>query len=50
MLPFDLNKKRKRQALTLEQKKWICEQKKSEPAITYKNLALLFFETFKVKT
>ena len=38
MLPFPENKKRKRQALTVEQKKWICERKKTEPAITHKNI------------
>ena len=43
MLPFNENK-RKRQGLTVEQKKWVCEQKKSEPAITWKNLALLFLK------
>ena len=41
MLPFNENKKRKRQGLTVEHKKWVCEQKKCEPAITSKNLALL---------
>ena len=50
MLPFPESKKRKRQALTVEQKKWICERKKTEPAITHKNIALLFFEIYKVRT
>ena len=47
MLPSIKNKKRMRQGLTVEQKNWACEQK-SKPAITYKNLALLFIETFNV--
>ena len=42
------NKKRRRQGLNMEQKRWICEGKKTEPAFTDKNLALLFFERFKV--
>ena len=32
----------------MRQKQWLCEQKKSEPTITEKNLALLFYEKFKV--
>ena len=48
MLPFE-NKKRKRQErLNMQQKQWICQQKMSEPTITDKNLALLFYEKFHV--
>ena len=48
MLPFE-NKKRKRQErLNMQQKQWICQQKMSEPTITDKNLALLFYEKFQV--
>ena len=48
MLPFE-NKKRKRQErLNMHQKQWICQQKMSEPTITDKNLALLFYEKFQV--
>lgn len=49
MLPFNETKKRKRpERLNMRQKQWLCEQKKSEPTITEKNLALLFYEKFKV--
>ena len=38
MLPFNETKKRKRpERLNMQQKKWLCEQKKSEPTITEKN-------------
>ena len=48
MLPFE-NKKRKRQErLNMQQKQWICQQKMSEPTITDKKLALLFYEKFQV--
>ena len=49
MLPFNETKKRKRpERLNMRQKQWLCEQKKSEPTITEKSLALLFYEKFKV--
>ena len=49
MLLFNKNKKRKRpERLNMQQKEWIREQIKSEPNITEKNLALLFYEKFKV--
>ena len=51
MLPFNETKKRKRpERLNMRQKQWLCEQKKSEPTITEKNLALLFYEKFKVRS
>ena len=46
MPPFTENKKRKRQGLTVEQKKWICEQKKT--CYYLQKSGATFFETFKV--